>query len=200
MKPRLEEEEDRERLRCFVALLLSPGVLEELQAVQRMLRRELESAVRWTQPDQMHLTLHFLGEVETGDIDALGLALERAATGFGALELSLQGLGVFPAQGRPRVIWVGLGGDVEALGRLHRGVVEAAGQFGDHQESRDFHPHLTLGRPRPDSGMTHDLPGILRSLPGPRPMSWRVRELTLMSSELLPTGARYTMLHMVTLG
>jgi len=195
-----EEETDRERFRCFVAIQLDPAVIEELQAVQRMLRRHLEAGVRWTQPEQMHLTLHFLGDVEAADIGALAKAIEGVAPGVAPLELCLQGLGVFPERGRPRVIWVGLGGDLGALSSLQQAVTEAAGGFGEPQESnKGFHPHLTLGRVRTDPGVTEDLPTLIRRLAGPRSIRWPVRELALMCSELYSSGARYTVMNTVAL-
>jgi 2'-5' RNA ligase len=183
-----------------VAVLLDPAVLEELQVVQRLLRRQLEIAVRWTQPDQMHLTLHFLGEVEAVDIDELVAELARVASGCKPLELCVQGLGVFPEKGRPRVIWVGLGGDLESLSQIQREVTQAAARFGDHHEAKAFLPHLTLGRVRPDPALKEDLPALLRSVDGPRPVRWPIRELALISSDLLPSGARYTVMNTVAFG
>jgi len=202
MKPRLEdgEETERDRFRCFIAVLLDPAVLEELQVVQHMVRRHLETGVRWTLPEQVHMTLHFLGDVEATDIGVLAKALEGVASGFTPLELCLQGLGVFPERGRPRVIWVGLSGDLEAFGRLQQTVTEAVGGFGDHQEVKDFNPHLTLGRVRSDPGVKEDLSALLRRLEGPRPIRWPVRELALISSDLLSSGARYTIMNTVALG
>jgi 2'-5' RNA ligase len=196
MRPAFEDEEEKDHdgLRCFVAVLVDPAVLDELQVVQRFLRRQVEAVVRWTQPEQMHLTLHFLGEVEAGVIDEMMVQLGAVTSGFQPLELFLQGTGVFPERGRPRVIWAGLGGEVEKLGQLQREVVRAVAPFGDHQEVKSFHPHLTMGRMRPGPGATADLPALLRSLEGPRPVRWRVRELALIRSDLLPSGAKYTVI------
>lgn len=199
----IEEEEGSqqpERIRCFVAVLLDAAVLEELEVVQRLLRKKLDGGLRWAEPSQMHLTLHFLGEAAVGDMDALGAAVESAVSVLGPFELRLEGLGVFPDRGRPRVLWAGLGGDVTALGELQRRVSEAVVGYGDHRELRAFQPHITLGRFRSDSGGVVD-DGVIGGIAGGmRRVGWTVREVVLMRSDLHGAGARYTILSAAALG
>jgi len=178
---------------------VEPSVLEEVLVVQRLLRKQIPSGVRWTQPEQMHLTLCFLGEVEESRLDELSAALEEAVVGGSAFDLRLEGCGVFPERGRPRVLWVGLDGDLEALQALQRRVVEAVGSWGSHRETKPFHPHLTLGRVRPDADLGEATVTLLQDAEGPRSIQWRVREVSLMSSDLTPSGARYTVIRSAAL-
>jgi 2'-5' RNA ligase len=195
-----EEGEQLERVRCFAAVLLDAAVLEELEVVQRLLKRKLQGGLRWAEPSQMHLTLHFLGDAEAADVGVVGEELGVAARGVAPFELSLDGLGVFPGRGRPRVLWAGLAGGVSALGELQRRISEAVMDYGDHRELKSFQPHITMGRFRPESGLEVDA-GFLGSVAdGMRKEKWTVREVVLMRSDLHAAGARYTILSTATLG
>lgn len=200
MRTQLEEGEESESVRCFVAVLLESAVLEEVLVVQRLLRKRLPQGVRWAQPDQIHLTLSFLGDVEASRLEDLTAALDKAVAGHAPFQLGLKGLGVFPERGRPRVIWLGLTGDLAALAALQGSAVGAVGSWGNHRETKPFHPHLTLGRVRPEVGFDEGAVEELREVEGPRSVEWTVREVSLMSSDLAAAGARYTVVSTSALG
>ena len=186
-------------VRSFVAVLLSGEVVEELLVLQRWLRSRVREDVRWLSADQLHLTLVFLGEVPPNQLTGLGDALEDVGRHCAGVRLHLQGAGVFPETGRPRVIWVGLGGDLESLAALHRQAGMAVTRYTPREETRIFRPHLTLGRLRPGGEAGPGLPELIGGLPGPRRVSWMVQQVLLMRSELTPAGARYTVLRGVPL-
>jgi RNA 2',3'-cyclic 3'-phosphodiesterase len=140
-----------ELVRTFAAISLDEGLKRELLQLQRRLKadtaeRQLDRLVRWVAPDNIHLTLKFLGEVQADRIPALIGALETASQGLPPMTLTVRGLGCFPNSRRPSVIWAGLEGDVPALLEFERRVQEAFSGLGFPREPRAFSPHLTLGR------------------------------------------------------
>lgn len=180
--------------RCFVALAVGETATAALRDLhQRLARTTPRHAVRWTPPDQWHLTLHFLGEVPADRIAGLERSLRSSLVGARGFSLHLEGLGAFPSPRAPRVLWVGLGGDLPGLQDVRQRVVQACAGFGEPADPRPFHPHLTLGRTRqPDpqalrawreaSGDAHPLP----------PCEWLVGRVALCRSELRPAGAVHT--------
>ena len=142
--------DSRGRQRLFVAVELPAGAKEGLAAAVGQLRGLMPAGVRWVNPAGIHLTLKFLGEVDGGLAPPLLAALQREMAGVDKtpFPLRLDGLGVFPNRREPRVIWAGVGGDLETLGAVQRRVETAAVSLGLARERREFRPHLTLGRVR----------------------------------------------------
>lgn len=183
-------------IRAFIALTLPPPVTETLGAVsQELTPRVPDGAVKWVELERMHLTLRFLGNTPVSQLDAIGAALEAVATAHDPFSLSLDRLGCFPNAHQPRVIWVGLDGDVEVLRRLKQGLDEALVPLGWEPEDRRFHAHLTLGRVKRQQREI-DLPWDTAVVPA----SWSVRSLHLIESQLRPTGPLYTIRHSSQLG
>lgn len=173
-------------IRTFVAIEPPPGVREELARLAQELGPRA-GRVRWARPGGMHLTLKFLGDTRPEDVAAMAEALVQAVAGFGELELALDGLGRFPAQGRPRVVWAGLTGQAGRLAELAGRVEEALSPFGYPPEKRPFSPHLTLGR------VEKAAPALTALLDKAkvRPQGFTVRELAHFRSTLTPRGAIY---------
>lgn len=156
-------------------------------------------AVRWTPPSQIHLTLRFLGHIAADSVADLDAALQRACQGVAPFQLSASAVGAFPEAGRPRVLWVGLHGELDRLRLLHAQLRLETEPWGEPEE-REFHPHLTLGR------VKHTRPAALRAvaqalteLKADAPRSWRVDQVLLMQSQLSPRGATHTCLVRVPL-
>jgi 2'-5' RNA ligase len=124
--------------RLFVALDLPPDVKRSLEPMTRGL-----GEVRWLGPEQQHLTLRFIGELDNGQVNDVAEAL--ALVPGVPFELQLKGLGHFPPRGEPRVIWVGVEKSRE-LERLKRRIDRALAQAGLPPEGRKFAPHVTLAR------------------------------------------------------
>lgn len=151
--------------------------------------------VAWVGRDNFHLTLKFLGDVDSDRLGAIVSALGGAAAGYPSFELRVGGLGAFPSPTRPRVLWVGLDeGATEAM-RLAERVDHALAGLGFASETRAFSPHVTLGRVREPRRQ----PGLAEVLRGGAFGRQRVDRLCLMQSTLSPRGARYDELAAVAL-
>jgi 2'-5' RNA ligase len=152
--------------------------------------------VHWVRAEGIHLTLQFYGEVTPDVVKGLQAALEQAAATVPPVALTLEGLGVFPNAVRPRVIWVGVGGQVDRLRELQRAVESASGPLGFKPEGRDYTPHLTLGRVPAElkPAERQKLAKALKATTLGRVGEFRVEVLSLMRSELKPMGAVYTQL------
>jgi 2'-5' RNA ligase len=166
----------------------------EIEGLGRRGRR-----VGWVAAENLHLTLKFLGGVETDRLEKVATALAAVAAAGTAFDLTLQGVGAFPSPTRPRVIWAGASsGGAEVAGLAAR-VEEALAPLGFSPEGRPFSTHVTLGRvrePRRDPALAAALAGgAAREFGG-----FHVDQLTLMRSDLSPRGARYTPLGSWPLG
>jgi 2'-5' RNA ligase len=191
-----------DELRLFVALELPSAVLDGLAAVQDRLRREHASrAVRWVQMSGIHLTLKFLGETPAANRAPIAAAVHQAAAGYTPLSLTAVGLGCFPNARQPRVVWVGLEGDLAALAALQRSVERALAPLGFPPEKRGFSPHLTLGRVRREASAADAkaLGRLIEETSIGLVGAWTADAVSLMRSELGRDGARYTCLDRVTL-
>ncbi|MGH2585241.1 MAG: RNA 2',3'-cyclic phosphodiesterase [Dehalococcoidia bacterium] len=180
------------RLRLFVAVLLPPAWLTALEAVQRDLRAA-GLRLRYVRPDGVHLTLTFLGDVPAGRLAEINDALAEAVPRASAFDLALDGLGTFGPARRPRVVWVGVGGDHAQLSTAHQTIDAALSRRGFPPEVRAFNPHLTLARV-PEDLSAEDAARIVPALAGITPLSaerHHVASVSLMQSHLGPGGARY---------
>src|SRR2546430_5286414 len=134
-------------IRTFVAIRLDETVRAALGAAIEGLRRVARD-VAWVAPENLHLTLKFLGQVREARTAELVAAIAQATSGFAAFEATVAGLGAFPTPTRPRVIWAGVGRGADALVGLAGRVDEALAALGFEREPRPFSPHATLGRVR----------------------------------------------------
>ncbi|WP_447972643.1 RNA 2',3'-cyclic phosphodiesterase [Nitrospira sp. Kam-Ns4a] len=192
-------------IRTFVAVELDEPLRAVIGRVQAEMRERLEREFRreapdvrlqWVRPESIHVTLKFLGEIEEGRVAAIGEALERIAASLAPFAVEVGGLGVFPDARAPRVVWLGLSGQVDALVRLAAEVDAALHALGFPREDRPFAPHLTLARVKDrqrDVGRALAASGLLDRAAAAG--SLRVRAIALMKSDLRPSGAVYTRLH-----
>ena len=186
-------------VRAFIALEIPEAVRGSLLRLQQQLRAGGLRA-RWVRPENVHLTVRFLGDIPLGVIPPVCSALEGAADGLKAPELQVANLGVFPNLRRARVIWAGLGGQVDGLNKI-KARVDACLQTVDRRlfpiENRRFRAHLTLGRFR--KPVEEGLAAALKEPAGDDPLPFFAKTLALLRSELKPGGPVYTPLGRWTL-
>jgi RNA 2',3'-cyclic 3'-phosphodiesterase len=177
-------------VRAFVALVLAEPLRVRLgEEVARL--RSGRPGVAWVAPENLHLTLKFLGEVDPPRLESLQAALAAAVGGRSRFQLTCAGLGAFPTTSRPRVIWAGVHDGAEASTRLAEAVEHALAPLGFDPKGRAFSAHITLGRvrvPRGDPALTTALEVARARIFGATPID----RVVLMRSDLSPRGARYT--------
>lgn len=192
-----------ELIRSFVAIELSPQALEQLAALQEQLKAQIPSGmVRWVNPYGIHLTLKFLGEVQAPRLRDVESTLRALCVKFQPFTFSYGGLGCFPSFNRPNVIWVGVEESSGALQALHKEVERSLARLGFRPEARPFSPHLTLGRVGRGVGGTERrrIGEHIRNRSVGRLGEIQVEAISLMRSDLKPTGAVYTRLASFPLG
>lgn len=150
--------------------------------------RSAVSSVRWVKPEQMHLTLAFLGEVTQDFIESAKERLGSAAAEHESFSCRLKGLGAFPSPARARVVWIGIEEGKEQLKRLQASVSRELVKIGYVSEKRSYSPHLTLGRLK----MPADVQGICRT--GFESERFIIDRVVLFQSILRPEGPEYVKL------
>ncbi len=133
-------------MRIFVAVFPPPEVRRALVGAAREL--PVVGEVRWARPENVHLTLKFLGDVSEDDLDRVAEALEPVRLRHEPFEAELSGFGAFPSARRARILWAGIGEGSEFLRDLARDVEASLEPLGFEREDRAYVPHLTLGRAR----------------------------------------------------
>lgn len=182
-------------VRAFLAIVIPPTIQRALAQHITRLQRLTGANLRWVAAENIHLTLKFLGKVETSRLEILQNAVRQVCAEQARFEISIGGLGAFPSLHRPRVLWVGVQAPPE-LARLQQNLEQAATQVGFPAEAGAFSPHLTLGRVREPIGSIslNTLRAALNSTRietlGAAPVDF----IHLYRSELLPDGPRYSLL------
>lgn len=182
--------ENVQEIRCFVCIEPALSVLRNLENWLESLK-PLAPRLKWGRSGALHLTLKFCGQVPVGQVERLSEGLRSELQSCAPFVLGLEGTGVFPPKGAPRVLWGGVTGDEAALCDLFERVERVSVSCGIAREKRSFSPHLTLARIRaatdfPRSWLHAGPPGS--SAWG----TWTVREVTLMESDLRPEGPLYS--------
>ncbi|MCK9356553.1 MAG: RNA 2',3'-cyclic phosphodiesterase [Dehalococcoidia bacterium] len=184
-------------VRVFIAIELPSDVREELSQVANRLRARCSvGQLKWVAVNSIHLTLKFLGEIPVSRLEAVRDAAAASCAGVGDLALEMGGIGAFPGSSRPRVIWVGLEGDVPRLVSLAERLDRGLQVLGFERESRPFSPHLTVARVRPDASLQTqtDIGSAVTRVRPPERLRFTATEVSLMQSQLRPEGPLYTCL------
>lgn len=185
-------------IRAFVAANLDSGLKAALARVQDRLKAT-RADVGWVRPENLHLTLKFLGQVEESRLGVIGEAIAAAATGCGPIRLVFEGLGAFPRPRAARVVWIGLSHGAEALAELQARVEAGLESLGFAREGRLFTAHLTLGRVQ-SPAHREQLACALTSMPAEALGEMVLDRIELMKSNLSAGGARYSILRSFPLG
>jgi len=175
-------------VRLFLAFELSERVKEGLQVAQRRLA-EFDRCVRWLRPEQMHLTVKFLGEVPDSEVEAVCAAAGEVAAGSAPFTMETAGFGCFPPRGRVRIVHAPVVGETRRLERSRDLCEEVLAGLGFAREERAFSPHLTVGRVKEDrtNGRLRQAVETIR----PQRVSQDVGELFVVQSVLSRGGAEY---------
>lgn len=189
-------------IRAFIAINLSQEILERIEQMSLELRSRLEGVpVRWVSADNIHLTLKFLGNVSTTNLEMLKEIMGKVVSNHHECDISVGGIGAFPKPHNPRVIWVGMEVPQELVSLQHNIEIETA-RLGYSREHRPFSAHLTFGRVSRNAS-SQDVRAIAEILDSYKVGflgATRITSVYLYRSDLKPDGAVYTPIYTATLG
>jgi 2'-5' RNA ligase len=191
-----------EILRTFIAIELEEPLRVALARVQEKFKRQApHGSVKWVAADGIHLTLKFLGDTPRSRIPEIEAALRAACAGFVTFEFTVEGRGCFPNFRRPRVVWVAVREKGQTLARLQAAVEKHVAPLGWPTEERAFSPHLTLGRVAKgaSSQIEAAVGQVVEKSVVEQIGAQRATAVSLIQSDLRPTGAVYTELVSVPL-
>lgn len=185
-------------IRTFVAVTISPALKGKIGELLTELALP-QYDVKWVRPENLHLTLKFLGNVEEERVDTIAEVIEEVARSSRPFRLHLGGLGAFPNRRRPRVIWAGMTEGGRRLDQIAARLETGLGPLGFAQEKRRFSAHLTLGRTRSAKGL-NELVRRIDQYSDFELGEMQVEDISLFASDLRPAGPIYTGLYKATLG
>lgn len=184
-------------LRCFIAVEIPRSIREAIGAVTDNLG-QTGSDIRWISPDNIHLTIKFLGMTDELKVPAIKKALLEKLVPYQPFYITISGVGYFPDSRRPRILWIGIEPEAQLPGLL-RDVEETMISLGFPREKKPFSGHLTIGRVRSPRRIAETV-AVLDSFTGHCFGSLEVKKIDLMRSILKPAGAEYSTLAEIPFG
>lgn len=190
------ESHSPEHLRLFIAITVPDFVKEQIKRTQDRLRASLpQGAVAWTKPEQFHLTLRFLGNIEARSVEPLIDSIGAVCQAAHPLHLRAGGIGFFPNARGPRVVWIGVQESGERLLLVQEAVKLASDRFTAEKAQNRFSAHLTLGRIKHLSRQQTDTLARSAQLYGEESFGeWTATEIHVLRSLLSPEGAEHRIL------
>ena len=189
-----------EQIRSFIAIELPRELKQELAQLETQLKVDRQPWVKWVRPDSIHLTLKFLGNIAVDTTVAITRAIEASVRGIKPFHLQVKELGVFPNLKRVQVAWVGISGEVDKLTQLQKHLESNLSPLGFAPESRSFTPHLTLARLSERASLDErESFGKLIASTKCEGGDIKVKDISLMKSQLTRAGAIYTRISLVSL-
>ena len=185
-------------IRCFLAINLSTDTQSFISKSMLRWKSDYSGMVKWVRPENCHVTLKFLGNVKKATLSKIERHLVRVAASHNQFQITLSYPGVFPNKRFPRILWLGLKGDLKSLGRLQCDMERSLETLGFEAEKRSFVPHITVGRIKGNKGRAPDLERFLGwTIPS---IETNVDAIHLYQSILTPSGPEYHRLSSFPLG
>ena len=180
-------------MRLFLAIDIPSDIREGLTKIQNQLKA-LDLKASWVQPDNIHLTLKFLGNTEPGKIPQIVEIMNACVKSIVPFSLSITEIGAFPSLNRPQVLWVGLADLQRSLVSAQKNIDQNLSRLGYDADNKLFFPHLTLARIKSSKG-GQAINKNITNLPSEDKKPFSVKSIKLYKSELTPRGAIYTSLN-----
>ena len=185
------------KIRSFIALDLPEDLKKGLQKLQDTVRKHAD-CIRWVKPDNIHLTLKFLGDIVESQVGPIGRILENMTSGMAPFKLQVKGFGAFPNARNPKVIWMGMDDNQQRLVLFQEKLEETLAAIGFTPEKRDYSPHLTLGRVK-DSRGKRDIEQIIEKYKNEDLGYFTADTIIFFQSDLQPSGPVYSSLKTIQL-
>lgn len=186
------------KLRTFVAVEINEEIRKGLSDLITRLKTS-GAGVKWVAPENIHITLKFLGYIEDTQVAAVSDHIRKAAAPINAFTVAIKHLGAFPNTKRPRVIFVVAHEKGNNLATIYSRLDDSLTELGIEKDGREFKPHLTIGRVKSPKNLT----ALMDAMDPLKVSSFGqqvVESVALMQSDLKPTGPVYKKLEEVKLG
>lgn len=196
--PSGRENSGQSKIRTFIAVKLPDHVIRRLSECQQDLKKH-NMRVKWTRPENIHLTLKFLGDILPNDVGPVCRAIDSSVKEFTPITLYAGGVGVFPRIRRPKILWTGILGQTDVLVKMHNAIDAGLSILGFTKEERPFTGHLTLGRFKgnPDSELLID---VMKTYSDMVSDEFLVNAVSVYQSDLKSSGPIYTNLASIRFG
>jgi 2'-5' RNA ligase len=185
-------------IRTFIAVDLDDSLRGKVVDIQSRLEKSTDYVLKLVEPENLHITLKFLGDVDESRMERVFHTVKEALSGASPFKIVLRGVGAFPSVTRPEVIWIGLGEGIESLIKIMTTLETYLARIGFPREKREPVPHLTIARVKKPS--KDGISSLLRSLSDIEIGSMEVSDVKVKSSTLTPSGPIYkdlTTIHLV---
>lgn len=183
-------------MRTFIALDFSPEIINKITEIINYFKTQTpQRALKWVAPQNLHLTIKFLGEVPENKIEQIKGLINQALRNENAFEIGVDGIGMYPNQHMPRVVWLGIEGS-ERLKGIHNKLDTTLEKADIPPDKRSFNPHLTIARIRRNTDK-ETVKEIGKTLSGFKVDSLgrcTINNIILYKSDLTPEGPEYTAL------
>ncbi len=186
-------------VRSFLAFELPENIKEIISRVSGEMKKSPLN-IRWVKTGNIHLTVIFIGDILTDILDDMESHVSEVCSNYGPFKIAVNGTGVFSNRRNPRVLWVGLDGEIDRMSDFKKTLQKRLKPFGIKEEKRRFNPHLTLGRFRKGAKSDVHLDDLLLTYKSLMSQECMLSELVLFKSDLKPSGAVYTKLNTWSLG
>ncbi len=185
---------NNKQVRSFIAIELPEDVKSGLYRLQDALKSPHHKFVKWVAPEGIHITLKFLGNISLQKVSEIMRIMEQASRGVKPFYLEIAEMGAFPNLVQPRVLWLGVRGEVHKLVAWQQRIDENLAHLGFARESRPFTPHVTLARLQEGVPLQdrRDFGKLVMKTPVEVSYKMMVNRLALMKSQLMPSGAVYS--------
>ena len=189
----------KQKVRTFVAVQISSAVRG---GARRLIERfrAAGAEVKWVAPENLHITLKFLGDVDAKEIHRVCKAVQDAVADAAPFEFEVRGAGAFPKPNRPRTVWLGIAQGSEEMIDLNKRIEPALEKLGFRREARRFQPHLTIGRVRRGGPAVAELGRLIGEQADVEVGLTKVGEVIVYSSQLGRSGPTYEALARAPLG
>lgn len=179
-------------IRSFFACEISSTNLSAISQLLENLKAVSPKPAKWVNPDNMHLTIKFIGEFNPSDLEDMRSTLEKALSSLPSFNLEIKGMGAFPSLSKPKVVWLGINAD-NTLFKLVKIVNNETEKYGYVSEKRPFSAHITLGRVKPYASLEEikTIGSVIRLNKDIVIGSQRIEDLYFFRSDLTPKGPVY---------
>ena len=184
-------------LRTFLSIPV-PERIKSLKYMYYSSMKDFPGNINWVRDPQLHLTLNFLGHTPESSLNKIIKSVKKVTNQFEPMELSIGGTGCFPTPSRPRVLWLGINGNINPLNAIAGSLRENLENIGYYTGQREFFPHITLARIRYPQKYTPNIDLFLKS--SYDTIVFPIDRVQFFSSELLPSGTIYTLIKSFPLG